>query len=95
MRQTEKLHELEKYSLDHCCCSSVAKSDSLDPMDCSTPISSVVHCLPELLIFMSIELVMLSNHLIIATQFSFCIQSSPALRSFARTSHHMAKVLEL
>ena len=33
-------------------------------MDCSTPGSSVLHCLLVLLKFMSIELVMLSNHLI-------------------------------
>ena len=40
-------------------------SDSLKPMDCSPPGSSVLHCLPELLKFMSIELVMLSNHLLL------------------------------
>ena len=29
------------------CCCSVTMSDSCDPMDCSTPGSSVLHCLPE------------------------------------------------
>ena len=62
-RQTEKLHELEKQSLGHCCCCLVAKSNSLEPMDYSTPISSVAHYLPELLQLTFIELVMLSNHL--------------------------------
>ena len=37
-------------------------SDSVTPMDCSTPGSSVLHYLQSLLKFMSIELVMLSNH---------------------------------
>ena len=47
------------------CCCSVAKScpTLCDPIDCSTPGSSVLHCLPGLLKLMSIESVMLSNHL--------------------------------
>ena len=36
-----------------------------DPVDCSTPISLVYCCLRNLLKFMSIESVMLSNHLIL------------------------------
>ena len=36
-----------------------------DPMDCSTPGFPVLHYLLELLKFTSIELVMLSNHLIL------------------------------
>ena len=36
-----------------------------DPMDCSTPGSSVLRCLPSLLKFTSIESVVLSNHLLL------------------------------
>ena len=36
----------------------------------------------SLLQFMHVESVMLSNHLILATLFSFCLQCFPALRSF-------------
>ena len=36
-----------------------------DPMDCSTPGFPLLHYLPELLRFMSIELMMSSNHLIL------------------------------
>ena len=49
------------------CCCSVTKSclTLWDPIDCSTPGSPVLHYLLELLRFTSIELVMLSNHLIL------------------------------
>ena len=40
-------------------------SDSLQPHDCSMPGFPVLHYLPELLKFMSSELVTLSNHLIL------------------------------
>ena len=40
-------------------------SDSLRPMNCSTPGLPIYHQLPELLKLMSIELVMPSNHLIL------------------------------
>ena len=53
-----------------------------DPMGCSTQSSPVLHCLPELLKFMSIEWVMLSNNLILCCPFSFCLQSFPASGSF-------------
>ena len=45
-----------------------------NPMNCSRPGSSVLHCLLDLLKLMSIELVMLSNHLILI----LCLQSFPA-----------------
>ena len=53
-----------------------------DPMDCSTPgsLSSAISW--SLLKFMSIELVMLSYHLILCRPFSFCLQSFPALGLF-------------
>ena len=44
------------------------------------PLSSTISW--SLLRFMSIELVMLSNHLILCHPFSFCLQSFPASRSF-------------
>jgi len=48
-------------------CYSVAKSylSHCDPMDYSTPVSSVLHYLPEFAQFLSVELAMLSNHLIL------------------------------
>ena len=49
-----------------CCYFSVTKLclTLCDSMDCNTPGSSVFHCLLSLLKFMSIESVVLSNHLI-------------------------------
>ena len=44
------------------------------------PLSSIISW--SLFRFMSIELVMLSNHLILCHPFSFCLQSFPASRSF-------------
>ena len=48
-----------------CCCCSVTQLclTLCEPMDCSMPGFPVLHYLPELLKFMSIELVMLSIHL--------------------------------
>ena len=50
-----------------------------------------------LLKFMSIESVMLSDHLSSAALFSFCLQSFPASESFPVNwlLHQMAKILEL
>ena len=47
-----------------------------DPTDCRTPGSYVLYCLLDLFRFMSIELVMLSNHFISAFPFSFCFNLS-------------------
>ena len=54
-----------------CCCCSFAKSclTLCDPMDCSLPGSSVLHYLLQFVRFMSIELVMLSKHLILCLPF--------------------------
>ena len=49
-------------------------------VDCQAPLSSSTS--QSLLIFMSIELVMLSNHLILAASFFFCLQHFPASGSF-------------
>ena len=67
-----------------CCCCSLAKPGPTlcDPMDCSTSGYPVLHYLPNFLKFMSIELVMPSNHLILCTLFSFCHQSFPGSGSF-------------
>ena len=53
-----------------------------DPMDCSMLVFPIHHQLLELLKFMSIELVMPSNHLILYRPFSSCLQSFPASGSF-------------
>ena len=68
----------------YCCCCSVAKScpTLYNLMDCSTPGSSVLHCLLEFAQLMSIELVMLSNHLITCHPFLLCCQSFPETRCF-------------
>ena len=62
---------------------------------CQTPLSFSVFW--GLLRFMSIELVMLSNHLILCHPFSFCLQSFSALGSFPMNLHIAlsAKVLEI
>ena len=53
-----------------------------DPMDYSSPGSSVLHYLLELLKLMCVELMMPFNHLILCCPFSSCLQSFPASRSF-------------
>ena len=67
----------------HFCCS-FAKSclTVCNPMECSTPGSSVLTISWSLLKLTSIELVMPSNYLIICSPFSFCLQSFPASGSF-------------
>ena len=75
-------HTLYEYNIKNCGCS-VAKScpTLCDPMDCSTPGSSVLHS-QSLLNFMSTELVMPSNHFILCHPVSFCLQYFPASGSF-------------
>ena len=51
-------------------------------MDCSMPGSSVFHCLPEFAQFMSIELVMLSNQLMLCHALLLWVQSFPGSGSF-------------
>ena len=64
------------------CCSAAKSCPTLcDPMDCSTPGSSVLHCLPELLRFMPIELVMVSNHLILCCRLLFLPSVLPLIMS--------------
>ena len=53
-----------------------------NPMDCGMPGSSVLHYLPEFAQIHVLELVMLSDHLILCHPLSFCLQSFPASGSF-------------
>ena len=55
-------------------------------MDCSTPGSSVLHCLPELLRFVPIELVMVSNHLILCQPLLLLPSIFPSIRVFSNES---------
>ena len=70
----------------HCC--SVAKScpTLCDPMDYSTPGSSVLHDLSQLLKFMSNESVMLSNHLILCCLLLLLPSVIPSIRVFSSES---------
>ena len=76
-------------TLTDCCCScSVAKSCPIpsDPMHCSLPGSSVLHYLPELPKFLSIESVMPSNHLILCHPLLLLPLIFPSIRVFSNES---------
>jgi len=63
---------------DHSCCSVARLCPTLsDPMDCSLPGSSVLHC------FMSIESVMLSNHLILFHPLLLLPSILPSIKVFS------------
>ena len=55
-------------------------------MDCSPPGSSVLYYQPELLRFMSIELVMLSKHLILCHSLLLLSSFFPSIRVFSNES---------
>ena len=58
-----------------------------NPMDSGTPRSLVLHYLPVFAqIQISIESVMLSNHLFLCSPFSFCLQFFPSIRVFSNES---------
>ena len=57
-----------------------------DPMDCSMPGSSVLRYLLEFVQFMSIELVMLSNHLILCHPLLLLPSIFPNIRVFSSES---------
>ena len=61
-------------------------SNSLHPMDCSTPGFPVLHHLPELLKLMSIELVLPSNHLILCRTPLLLPSIFPSIRIFSSES---------
>ena len=60
--------------------------NSLGPMDWSTPGFPVLHHLPELLKFLSIELVMPSNHLILCRPLLLLPPIFPSIRVFSNES---------
>ena len=64
---------------DSCC--AVAKSclTLCGPTNCSMSGFPVLHCLPKFAQLMSIESLMLSNHLILLPSSLFCLQSFPDL----------------
>ena len=66
------------------CCCSITKSHLTlhNPMECSTPGSSVLLYLQSLLKFTSIELVMLSNHLILCHPLLYLLSIFPNMWSF-------------
>ena len=71
-----------------CSCCSVAEScpTLCDPVDCSTPGSSVLHCLLEFAKIMSIELVILSYHLTLCFPFLLLPSIFPSIRVFSNKS---------
>ena len=72
------------YILSSCCCSDTKMCLTLcDPMDCSTPGFSVLHHLLELLKFISIELVMPSNHLALCRSLLLLPSIFPSIRVFS------------
>ena len=72
------------HSLSCFCGCSVSKlCPTLTPMDCIMPDSSVLHSLPEFAPFMSIELVMLSNHLSLCCPLLLLPSFFPSIRVFS------------
>ena len=73
--------------VNHLCCCSAAKLclTLWVPMDCSTPGPSVLHCLMEFAQIMSIESMMLSNHLILCHSLLLLLLPSifPSIRVFS------------
>ena len=69
-------------------CCSVAKSyvTLCNFMDCGMPRFSVLHYPPSLLRFMSIELVILSNHLILCCPPLLLLSIFPSIRVFSNES---------
>ena len=67
------------------CCYSVFKSylTLCNPMDCSTPGFPVLHYLLDLLKFMSIESMMLANHLILCRPLFLLPSVFPSIRVFS------------
>ena len=69
----------------HCCCSVTMSHLTLcKTMDCGMPRFPVLPYLPEFAQIISIESVILSNHLMLScpAYFFFCLQSFPASASF-------------
>ena len=70
-----------------CCCSVTKSCPALcDPMDCSTPGSSVLHHLLEFAQTQVLELVMPSNHLIVCCPLLILPSVFPSIRVFSSES---------
>ena len=72
--------------IDFAVVQSISRVTLCDPMDYSTPGLSLLHYLPELLKFMSTELVMLSNHLILRHPLLHLFSIFPSIRVFFSVS---------
>ena len=78
---------LTSVSLHLYCCSVAKLCPTLcSPEDYSTPGFPVLHCLPELLKFMSTELVKLSNHLILCCPLLLLLSIFASIRVFSNES---------
>ena len=67
-----------------CCCSVARLCPTLfEPLDCSAPGSSVLHYLPEMFKFRSIESVKPSNHLILGRPLLLLPAVFPSIRVFS------------
>ena len=73
---------------EHYSCCSVAKSCATlcNPMDCSRPDFSVLHYLQSLLKFLPVELMVLSNHLILCHPLLLLPSTFPSIRVFPNES---------
>ena len=85
-------------SYDKCsCCFSFTQScpTLFNTIDCSTPVLSVPHHLPKFPKFMSIALVMPSNHLILwlPLLLPFVLSQQQGLFEWGSCSHQMTKIL--
>ena len=69
----------------HCCCCSVTQLclTLCDPMDCSTLDFAALHISWSLLKFMSVESVMLSNHLVLCRPLLLLPSTFPSIRAFS------------
>ena len=70
----------------HCCSVDKSYLTLRDPMDCSTPGSFVLHCLPEFTQFKPLSQWCYLTISSSAAPFSFCLQSSPELGVFSNES---------
>ena len=75
-----------------CCCCLVAKSclTLCDPMDCITPCFPVLHHFLSLLKFMSVELVMQSNHINLCDPLLLLPSIFPSIPVIAVTKFNIA-----
>ena len=76
--------ESREYFTHYCCCSVTKLCLTLyDSMNCSTPVFPVLHYLPELCKIVSLESVMLSDHLILCHPLLLLPSDFPSIRVFS------------